>query len=389
MIPHISAAIVGGGVVGLNIAKELATIPAFKESVAVFERCSTLGAGQSGRNSGVIHAGIYYQPGSLKALLCVEGRERLKQYASLHDIPWAETGKLIVATEKEEESALEMLLSRSLANGLEEGKDISLITEKEARGLVPSLRCTAALHSKRTGIIDAASYIQALRRDALRQGVQVLLQQEIIDVRPTKNYVEFEVKIRQQKVETYRADYFVNASGLYADTLARMINPSFPHHIIPIRGEYCTYTITREELSVNNMNIYPTPATIDLGGRTKTVLGIHLTPTFSLGGEGVYIGKKVLVGPSARRVEHPEDFTSKRQEIDYFYDRVVRFFPALQKEDLRLGDLGIRAAVDGYDDFVFELDQKYPGCLQIVGTDSPFLTASAAGGGYARKVLGL
>ena len=399
MIPHISVAIAGGGVVGLSIAQELAAAPELKRvlnrGVAVFEKGKTLGEGQSGHNSGVIHAGIYYQPGSLKAMLCVEGRERLKLYSTLHDIPWFETGKLIVATELKEELSLETYLQRALANGLREGEDIALITRTEAKSLAPHIECIAALYSKRTGIIDAASYIQALRRDALRQGAEIFLQQEIIDVRPTQNYVEFDVKIpphaqiQPQPVETYRADYFVNAAGLFADKLARMINPDFPHHIVPIRGEYCTYRLTREELSIHNLNIYPTPTTIKMGEREKTVLGIHLTPTFSLGSEGAYLGKTVLVGPSACRVEHPEDFNSRRYAPDYFHEQAVKILPALRKEDLLPGYTGIRAALDNNDDFVFEPDQKYPRCLQIVGSDSPFLTASAAAGRYARKVLQL
>ncbi len=149
------------------------------------------------------------------------------------------------------------------------------------------------------------------------------------------------------------------------------------------------YTITRNELSINNLNIYPTPTTIKMGEREKTVLGIHLTPTFSQGSEKAYLGKTVLVGPSACRVEHPEDFNFRRYAVDYFYEQAVKFFPVLRKEDLLLGYTGIRAALDNNDDFVFEPDQKYPRCLQIVGSDSPFLTASAAAGRYARKVLQL
>ena len=403
MNPHISVAIAGGGVVGLSIAQELATTPELKlalnRGVAVFEKSRTLGEGQSGRNSGVIHAGIYYQPGSLKAKLCAEGRERLRIYASLHFVPWAETGKLIVATSQNEESLLEMYLRRALDNGLEEGKDIALITRTEAKSLAPNIECIAALYSKRSGIIDAASYIQALRRNVLRQGAEIFMQQEIIDVRPTNDYVEFDVrikphaKIHPQPVETYRADYFVNATGLFADKIARMINPDFSPHIVPIRGEYCTYTITRDELSINNLNIYPTPTIIKVGEHEKTILGIHLTPTFSLGSslesEKTHLGKTVLVGPSARRVESPDDLSTRRYAVDYFYEHAVKILPALRKEDLHSGYAGIRAALDDYDDIVFEPDKKFPRCLQIVGSDSPFLTASAAAGWYARKVLRL
>lgn len=394
-IDRIPLAIAGAGVVGFAIGKELAEISEFAEGTFLFEKGSHLGEGQSGRNSGVIHAGLYYPPDSLKARLCIEGCDEIKRFALDQGVAFIETGKYILATDSQEDKTLDIYIEKSLENYHRYGSPhqdpgIEKVSGQEVTKKIPSVNCYSALYSRRTGIIDAASYLQALKQQTLKKGAHLLLRHEILAVHPTTDYVELEVKQPDGKIATYHADVFINAAGLSADYLAKMINPKFTPSIEPVRGEYCQFTITRENIDTKETCLYPVPRVYTLNGKTQTSLGIHLTPTFSIDYEGrQFIGKTVLVGPTAHPIEERNDYANNRMSIKYFHEQIKSFFPNIKEEDLQLGDCGIRAKLKDYSDFIIERDAHYHNCVNIVGSDSPFLTASLRAGPYVKQLLGL
>lgn len=354
-------AIIGAGVTGLACALSLAQRG---RDVVVLERHRRAGLDTSTHNSGVIHAGLYYPPGSLKATLCVEGRERLKAFCKAQQVPHHERGKLVVATEAGEEGQLESLAHNARANGV----DVELVGRQFVRDREPHVNATRALWSPLTGWVDAESYVAALQRQVTAHGGYVLAGSPVLAVEPAGDGVE--VVTPHERIA---AEAVVNAAGLFADDVSALCDGE-PFTIYPCRGEYAE--LTPKACGLINGLVYPVPH------HTGHGLGVHLTRTAS---------GAVWVGPTIRYQARKDDYEDDREPLEAFVGPTQRLLPALKASDLRLGGSGIRAklhpATERFADFMIRTDARQPWLVHAAGMDSPGLTASLAVGERVAGIL--
>ncbi|MCC7126514.1 MAG: FAD-dependent oxidoreductase, partial [Acidobacteria bacterium] len=357
---EIDVAVIGGGVVGLASALAIA---GRGRSVCLLERHGRLGHETSTRNSGVIHAGIYYPAGTLKATLCVEGRDRLYDFAARHGVPHDRCGKLIVAATRDEIPALEALATRSAANGVPvEMVDRAFITARE-----PHVAGVAALWSPTTGRLEPESYVRTLARLAEAEGVHILRGSPLNGAHPSGDHI-----VLDTPHESIAATTVVNAAGLYADEVSRMLGGE-AFTIYPCRGEYAELASSRRAL-VNGL-VYPVPHAPGHG------LGVHLTKT---------TWGTVLLGPTIHFQDGRDDYENDRLPLEAFVDETRGLLPDITLADLQPGSSGIRAKLcppdQAFADFMIRRDTKNPAVVQVAGIDSPGLTSSLA---IAEAVAGL
>ena len=354
------------------------------DNAYLFEKRSTLAEAQSGRNSGVIHAGIYYRTGSLKARLCVEGNPLLYEFCQAHSVPVANVGKLVAATSTDRIPRLEKLYQQAVANGV---PDVCLLSRHEARQLEPNLDTVAAMHCRTTGIVDPASLTHALANQAAALGAQVLTDCEVINVTPRGG--DFEVTIRSGEEEVvFKAEIVVNSAGLQAHEVAKMLDPGRHFDVAPLRGEYVRFNRRRRpELWMNGANVYPVPQSVDIDGAETEVVGVHLTPTFALNrAHEVVVGNVINVGPEFVPVEG-EDYETGRLGSEAFLKWAKRFLPGLTHEDLSLDFAGVMVNLRDHDDWIVERDGRHSDCVQMIGIDSPAMTSALAIAKYVRRLL--
>lgn len=270
-------AVVGGGIVGVAIAREILTRRP-DAHVTLFDKEDRLAAHQTGRNSGVVHAGLYYQPGSAKAVLCRRGVGLLEEYCAQRAIRRIECGKVLVARDDAERGRLGGIEERALANGV---PGVRTIGPDELRELEPYVRGVAALHSPSTSIVDFAEVTQALAADAVAAGAKILLGQEVIGFRSTDTEVVVTVRTAGGAYQDV-FDQVIACGGLQSDRLAELAGDGADPVIMPFRGEY--YALKPERRSLVNGLVYPVP------DPRYPFLGVHITPR---------VDGEVLVGPNA------------------------------------------------------------------------------------------
>lgn len=358
MHTDIDCIVIGAGVVGLAVARALALQG---REVLLAEATEAIGTGTSSRNSEVIHAGIYYPAGSLKAQLCVRGKHMLYDYCAARGVPHQRLGKLIVATTDDEAHLLDGIAERARANGVD---DMRKLTAAEAIALEPALRCTAALLSPSTGIVDSHALMLAYQGDAENAGTQCVFHTPMLSarVRPEGG---FEVEFGGDEAMSLSCNTLINASGIHAPTLARRI-AGLPPDTIPqeylCKGSYFTLS-GRAPFS---RLIYPVPQ--------HAGLGVHLT--LDMGGQAKF-------GPDTEWIP-TEDYTLDPSRADVFYDAVRTYWPALPDAVLAPDYTGIRPKISGPHepaaDFVIAGPAVHgvAGLVNLFGIESPGLTASLA-----------
>ena len=375
-----SVAIIGGGVVGLALSRELARAG---YEVFLFEQDEHFGSAQSSRNSGVIHPGIPYRPRSLKAILCVLGRRMLYDFCREHQVPFLKTGELMIARDEMENQELDFYLLRGLENGVE---GLQKIARSKLKEMEPNIEGYSALYSPETGIIDAGEYIKVLVRLADDAGAQLLCRKVVGIGKRGSGFelrmVDMRAPEEKQEIESMEFDWVVNAAGVYADEVAAMIKPdrNVAYKIIPVRGEYYWYSSTkRPELAIRHC-IYGLPTRTPMpSGGTIFGLGMHLVPTLDTSlRDSVCLSDIVLVGPSTKGVCHKEDYASNLYPPEYFLSAMKPVLPSLELGDLKEGYAGIRAELFGCDDVVICHDESFQQFINIFGSKSPCLTASLA-----------
>jgi len=350
----VECVVVGAGLVGLAVAGALARAG---REIVILEAEDAIGTHTSSRNSEVIHAGIYYPKGSLKARACVQGRRLLYDYCASHGVPHRRCGKLIVATDEAQVPELKSIQKRANENGV---TDVVEISAGEAMRMEPALHCVAALHSPSTGIVDSHALMLAYLGDAEAAGAMLGLKSSLEKVVFTGQ--DFELQIGETRIKTAM---LVNSAGLRAPSVARLID-GFPAGKIPpelyAKGNY--YSLAgRPPFS---RLVYPVP---EPGG-----LGVHVT--LDMGGQARF-------GPDVEWVERISYEVDPRR-ADRFYAAIRRYWPGLPDGALAPGYAGIRPKISAPGapaaDFVIQgpAEHGLPGLVNLFGIESPGLTASLA-----------
>ncbi len=378
--------IVGAGVVGCALAWELARAG---QEVLVLDKNPGVSQGenQSTRNSGVIHAGLYYdqQTRPLKAALCVEGSRLLYEFCERYGVPALKCGKLVVATREAELPMLERYLARAHENQV----PAQLLNGAQATEREPQVQAVGALLLPTSGIIDAAALVHKLYALASKAGAQFVSHTEMIGAAPAAEGLEIEVQYRDGARDKFFSGRLINSAGLYADQVARMVDPDSPFRVDPLRGEAMKFYRTRRpEVELAGMNVYPTPKKVTTDQGTYFTVGVHLTPTLETGPQGSFgLGPVVTVGPLNRQARGREDYGGDFKPAAEFFEQVVDFFPSLRLEDLEPHQVGIQARLVGHQDFVMQFCPSQPRCLNLLGIDSPGLTSAMALARRARAML--
>ena len=349
----IDVAVIGGGVTGLASAWALARRGA---SVCLLEREARPGRATSTHNSGVIHAGLYYPTGSLKARLCVEGRDRLYAFCEAHRVPHARCGKLVVAADAHEVSALEALHEVAHDNGV---TSVAFVDPDFVRAREPHINATAALWSPDTGIVEAEALVKALEHLCKDADVAIVVGSSLIGADRRPDGIELVTPH-----ERFVARTVVNAAGLYGDVVSAQLD-ALPFTIYPCRGEYAELAPAVRS-RVNGL-VYPPPHASGAG------LGVHLART---------TWGSVTLGPTIHYQSSKDDYEGGRLALVDFLEPARRMLPWITLADLQPGGSGIRAKLHGPDktfaDFLIERDPVNPHVIQASGIDSPGLTSSLA-----------
>ena len=354
---QIECVVIGAGVVGLAVARALA---ARGREVIVLEAAEAIGVGTSSRNSEVIHAGIYYPRGSLKATLCVRGREMLYDYCAERGVPHQRCGKLLVATARNQIPQLESIMARGKENGV---LDLMRISGEEAQALEPALQCVEAVFSPQTGIVDSHQLMLALLGDAERDGAICAFHSPVEAIEAVNG--RFVVKVGGDSPTTIGAACVINSAGLHANALARKIRGLDARHVPPLylaRGNYFSIS-GRAPFS---RLIYPMP--------NEAGLGVHLT--IDLGGQARF-------GPDVEWVDSI-NYDVDPQRAESFYAAIRAYWPALPDQALQPAYAGIRPKLSGPGepaaDFLIQGPAAHGvrGLVNLFGIESPGLTASLA-----------
>ena len=357
--------VIGAGVVGLAVARALVLKG---REVMVLEAASAIGTGTSSRNSEVIHAGMYYTRGSLKAQLCVQGKQLLYDYCAQRGIGHSRCGKLIVATHESQVAQLQSIISKAAANGVH---DLVLLDREQALAMEPQLECVAAVHSPSTGIVDSHALMLSLQGDIENAGGFVVLNTAVDQLIREQAAIEVIAK----DGTGLAANTVVNAAGLNAPQVASRIKGLDPKHV-PLtfwaKGNY--FTLSGK--SPFSRLIYPVPEAAGLG--------VHLT--IDLGGQAKF-------GPDVEWVDSPDDLLVDPSRSDAFYAEVRKYWPGLKDGALQAGYAGIRPKLHGpgeaAGDFVIQAESTHgiPGLVNLFGIESPGLTSSLAIGEVVSQML--
>ena len=387
-----SHAVVGAGIVGLSVALKLQSLG---NNVLVLDKETSPGKHQSGRNSGVIHSGIYYKPNSFKSNLCIRGRELLLEFLEEENIPFRLEGKIVVDTDVNKLSSLE-----ERANQLNM-ENVKVLEKSDILTLEPYCKFDNALHVPQAGVVDYGVVTKKLASKFQSLGGTIEYFQKIKSIKTNNN-----LKILESSNSIFHSEFLINCAGLYSDNIAQLDNVEPELRIIPFRGEY--FTIAEEKSHLVNNMIYP------ISDPDLPFLGIHLTKT---------VDNKIEAGPNAVLAFAKEGYDWSKVNIsefsktifysgmwklgkkyfstgisemyrslnkDVFLREILKYIPNISKKDLTPRIAGVRAQAVGndgalIDDFVFERKEQ---SLHVLNAPSPAATASLAIGEHIVKEIG-
>ncbi len=349
--------IIGGGVVGCAIAREMAKQ---ERKIALLERASDVCEGSSKANSGIIHAGYDALPGTLKASLNVQGNRMMEALAKELDIPFKQNGSFVLSFDEEGRDGLKKLYDRGIANGV---KNMQILSGDEVRKLEPNVssEVKAALYAPTAGIVCPFGMTYAFAENAAVNGVEFYLNTEVTDIKKTKDGF-----LLLTSKENYEAKYVINAAGVYADKIHNMVSEN-KLNIIPRRGQYCL--MDKEVGSLTKATLFQLP--------TKLGKGVLVTPT---------VHGNLLVGPNAEDLEDKEGINTTAAGLEDILMRGERSVVGLPKNKVITSFAGLRAN-EGSGDFIIKEVKDAKGFIDVAGIASPGLTASPAIGVYVAELM--
>ena len=345
--------VIGAGGIGCAVARELSR---YRLRVTVLEKECDVAAGNSGRNSAVVHAGFNNRPGSLMARLCVEGNRGFEKLCSDLDIPYRKTGKVLVAFDEEDLQILRDIIAQGEKNGCE---GLRLIDENELKEIVPGVGGIGGMLSPETAIFDPFTYCIALAENAAANGVIFRFNSEVTGIDHTGEGF----RVTTADGAEYSAGMLINCAGLQSDRIAAMAGAD-GYKLYPCRGEYFILDKVAEKLLT--VPVYPAPKP-GIGG-----LGVHLTPT---------IDGNLIIGPSAEYIDERDDFSSTSETMSKLFTEAKMLLPSIERKHIIGNFAGIRPkqappGEGGYRDFVIREEESCPGLIDLIGIESPGLTAS-------------
>lgn len=366
-IDSLNITVIGAGVVGLSIAEELS---AKYKRVLLIEKNDGFGQETSSRNSEVIHAGIYYPHGFLKASLCTEGNRLLYDLCRERNIPHKRIGKLIVAINDEECERLENIKKHAEGNGV---SDLTLLGKKQTLTLEPEVSARAAIYSPSTGIIDSHSLMRSFCINAEKNGAVVALRSKVTAIHTKDGIYELETNGGEYRFHTR---VIINSAGLYSDSIAAMAGINIERH--GYRLLYCkgNYFSASPAPRLNHL-VYPVPP------ENTESLGIHAT---------LDLGNRVKFGPDSQYIDEIE-YSIDEGRRESFYQSIRNYLPGIKPEYLHPDMCGIRPKLQGpgeaYRDFIIrdERDIGYPGLINLIGIESPGLTSCVAIARYVNALV--
>lgn len=365
----VDVTIIGAGVIGLAVSYLLSKS---NKNIVVIEKNYSFGQETSSRNSEVIHAGLYYEPGSLKAETCVKGSKFLYELCENNDIPYRKLGKLVSAVNNEEIERIKQIFNSASNCGVE---NLSFFEEKEIKKFNPDISAKLAIFSPETGIIDSHRLMDFFHKKSEQSGVIFAFLSEAVGIRKQNSVYEITIKESSGNKFIYQAKKVINCAGLNSDKIAQMVGidiDKFQYRLHYCKGQYFRVA-NPKKFSIHHL-IYPPP--------TKVSLGIHLTPDLSGG---------LRLGPDDRYVAEIEYSVNDADKVK-FYESVRSFLPKLKMTDLIPDTAGVRpklqSANDSFRDFIIreESAKNLPGFINLIGIESPGLTACMA---IAEKVKDL
>lgn len=370
----VEVTIIGAGVIGLAIFAELSSVI---ESLYLIERHKKFGQETSSHNSEVIHAGLYYQPNSLKANLCLEGNELLRSYCKSHDIPYKMLGKLVVGSEKEKYD-IERLYENAKKSG---AVGVSILSRDELLKKEPLLSSSFALFSENTGIVDTHSLMESFLSKAVDNGGNIVYNTEVAKIEFLSPGYRIYTKNANGEEFSYSSEKVINASGLYSDQIAKLVGidtKQCSYELHWCKGHYFSLN-SKLSKSFKHL-IYPVPSTIFSG------LGIHIT---------LDLNGRVRLGPDVKYIldKSKQDYTVDESLNILFKESVERYFPLLELADISPEFAGIRPKLQGPNeqqrDFIINEESKkgFPGFINLIGIESPGITASLAIARYVSNLI--
>ena len=356
--------IIGAGGVGCAVARELSR---YQLRITVLEKECDVAGGISGRNSAVVHAGFNNAPGSLMAKLCVEGNRGFEGLCRQLDVPYRKTGKLLVAFDEQDMEALGAILRQGEENGCE---GLRLVDREELKRLAPGIEGIGGMYSPQTAVFDPFAYCIALAENALANGVDFRFGSKVVGIERGGGFL-----VTTAGGDRFACRLLINCAGLSSGRISQMAGGP-PYRIYPCRGEY--FILDRIADQLLPMPVYPAPRK-GIGG-----LGVHLTPT-SAG--------NILIGPSAEYISQSDDLSCTRPVTEGLFDQAKAILPALSRKHIIGSYAGIRPKLappeeGGYRDFVIREEEDCPGLINLIGIESPGLTASMPIARMVREIAG-
>ena len=358
--------IIGAGVIGLAISESLSSLGL---DIITIDKNESFGKETSSRNSEVIHSGLYYPKGSLKAVTCIEGQKLLYEYCSKNKIPHKKLGKLVVAYDKRGEDKIKEIYQNALNCKVE---NLKLIDKKEIKRLEGDISATLAIFSPESGIIDSHEFMRSLFIKSKEKGVNFAFSVEVTGIEKKKEL--YKITVREPNGETFSFDtkVVINCGGLFASSIAKMSGidiDKYSYNTHYCKGNYFRIKNTKK-FSIKHL-IYPPPSDIDLG--------IHITPDLT---------GALRLGPDARYVNDIDYDVEEERKTD-FLKSALNYLPSLEVSDLMPDTSGIRPKLqkegEPFRDFIiqYEKDKNLPNFIDLIGIESPGLTSSLS---IAKKV---